>query len=99
MTARGLRGTLVLPDDGIVDPIAVELAASGARTVALTPTERRLAAARILARGGTPYLISKRLRISGTAALTLAAEYQPARVGAAMTKRPAAAACQETRNG
>lgn len=99
MTARGLRGTLVLPDDGIIDPIAIELAASGTRPVALTPTERRLAAAWILARGGTPYLISKRLRISGTAALTLAAECQPARAGTAMTKRPAAAACQETCSG
>jgi hypothetical protein len=99
MTARGLRGTLVLPDDGIIDPIAVELAASGARPVALTPTERRRAAASILARGGTPYLISKRLHISGADALTLAAECQPARASAAMTQRPAAATCQETRSG
>ncbi len=65
--------TLTLPDDGIIDPIAVEIAACGARPVALTPAERQIAAARILARGGTPYLISKRLHVSGTTALVLAA--------------------------
>jgi hypothetical protein len=59
VTARSARHSLVLADDGIVDPIAVEIAARGTRTVALTPAERQLAAARILARGGTPYLISK----------------------------------------
>jgi hypothetical protein len=46
------------------------------RTVALTRPERQLAAAAILARGGTPYQISKRLHISGTTALTLAARCQ-----------------------
>ncbi len=74
MTAR--CQALTLPDDGIIDPIAVEIAARGSRPVALTPAERQVAAARILARGGTPYLISKRLHISGTTALTLAARYQ-----------------------
>jgi hypothetical protein len=44
--------------------------------VALTRAERQLAAAHILARGGTPYLISKRLHVSGTTALTLAAQCQ-----------------------
>jgi hypothetical protein len=70
------RRRLALADDGIIDPIAVEIAARGARPVALTPAERQLAAARILARGGTPYLISKRLHINGTTALTLAARCQ-----------------------
>ena len=69
-------GSLVLADDGIIDPIAVEIAARGTRTVALTPAERQLAAARILARGGTPYLISKRLHVNGTTALMLAARCQ-----------------------
>jgi hypothetical protein len=69
--------TVTLPDDGIIDPVAVEIAARGARPVALTPAERQAAAARILARGGTPHLISKRLRVSGTTALTLAARCQP----------------------
>jgi hypothetical protein len=99
MSARGLRGGLVLPDDGIIDPIAVEVAVSGTRPVALTPAERRLAAASILARGGTPYLISKRLHISGSAALALAAECEPDRAGSKMTKRPGAADCQRIRHG
>jgi hypothetical protein len=71
--ARCARRRLVLADDGIIDLIAVELAARGTRTVALTRAERRFAAARILARGGTPYLISKRLHVSGATALALAA--------------------------
>jgi hypothetical protein len=66
----------VLADDGIIDPIAVEIAARGTRTVALTPAERQFAAARILARGGTPYLIAKRLHVSGTTALALADRFQ-----------------------
>ena len=73
MTARCARRRLALSDDGIIDPIAVELAVCGARTVSLTRAERQLAAAWILARGGTPYLISKRLHVSGTTALALAA--------------------------
>ena len=62
-----------LPEDGILDPIAIELAARGIRPVALTPAERLTAAARILARGGTPALIARRLHVSGTTALILAA--------------------------
>jgi len=50
----------------------VAIAAAGTRPVALTRAERRLAAARILASGGTPYLISKRLHMSGQAAHALA---------------------------
>ena len=73
MTARAEQDRLVLADDGIIDLIAVEIAARGTRTVALTRAERRLAAARILARGGTPYLISTRLHVSGATALALAA--------------------------
>ena len=65
--------TLTLPDDGIIDPIAIEIAARGIRPVALTPAERQLAAACILARGGTPTLICKRLHVSGSSALALAA--------------------------
>ena len=76
MTARCARRRLTLGDDGIIDPIAVDIAARGNRTVALTRTERQLAAAAILARGGTPYQISKRLHVSGTTARTLAARYQ-----------------------
>jgi hypothetical protein len=67
------RRRLALADDGIIDPIAIELAARGARPVALTRAERQLAAAAILARGGTPYVIASRLHVSGTTAHTLAA--------------------------
>ena len=74
MTAPPARRRLALTDDGIIDPVAVEIAARGIRPVALTRAERQLAAVRILARGGTPYLIAKRLHVSGTTALTLAAE-------------------------
>ncbi len=73
MTALAAQRHLMLTDDGIIDPIAVEIAARGTRPVALTRGERQLAAAQILARGGTPNLISKRLHVSGSTALTLAA--------------------------
>lgn len=76
MTSLDAQRRLVLADDDIIDLIAVEIAARGIRPVALTRTERQLAAARILARGGTPYLISMRLRVSGSTALTLAARCQ-----------------------
>jgi len=78
VTAQPARRRLTLADDGIIDLIAVELAARGKRTVALTRTERQLAAAAILARGGTPYLVSKRLHVSGTTAHALAARCQAA---------------------
>jgi len=73
MTAQRARRRLTLADDGIIDLIAVDIAARGARTVALTRAERQLAAAVILARGGGPDLIAKRLHISVAAALALAA--------------------------
>jgi hypothetical protein len=76
VNARPARHRLVLADDGIIDPIAVEIAARGTRTVALTPAERHLAAARILGRGGTPHHIAARLHVSGTTALALAAQCQ-----------------------
>jgi hypothetical protein len=67
---------LTLPDDGIIDPVAVEIAARGTRPVALTRAGRQ-AAARILARGGTQYLISTQLGVSGTTVLVLAARSRP----------------------
>jgi DNA-binding CsgD family transcriptional regulator len=71
-TARRRRARWVLPEDGIVDELAIEIAAAGIRPVALTPTEQQIAAARILAAGGTPYRISRHLHISGRAAHALA---------------------------
>jgi len=70
MIAR--QPALILPDDGIIDPVAVEIAA-GIRPVALTPAERRLAAARILARGGSLSTVCERLQVSGSTALMLSA--------------------------
>jgi hypothetical protein len=77
MRARRVRDGWVLPDDGIIDPIAIEIAASGARRVALTRTERQLTAARILDSGGTPHVISRRLHVSGSTALAMAARCRP----------------------
>jgi hypothetical protein len=54
----------VIPDDGIIDVIAVKIAARGQRRVRLTPVERRLAAALIVANGGTAHRIAMFLGIS-----------------------------------
>lgn len=71
--AGAARSTWVIPDDGIIDPVAVELAANGRRPVRLTRLERRAAAIRILAGGGTIYVVAKRLNMSYPAAKVLAA--------------------------
>jgi hypothetical protein len=70
---RTANSKWVIPDDGIIDPIAVEIAASGQRMVRLTRAERRAAAARILARGGTAWTVASRLRMQYAAARVLAA--------------------------
>ena len=75
MTALATQRRLVLTDDGIIDLIAVKIAARGTRRVA-HPDRAAARRARILARCGAPYLISKRLRVSGSTALTLAARCQ-----------------------
>jgi hypothetical protein len=62
----------LLPDDGIIDPVAVEIAAKGERWVRLTAPERYAAAEMILARGGTARVIAERLRVSDRAASALA---------------------------
>jgi hypothetical protein len=72
------RATWLLPEDGIIDPVAVEIAASGTRRVRLTAAERRLAAALILARGGSPNDLARRLCMSGNAANALAASIRAA---------------------
>ncbi len=76
MTTRAAQRRLALADDGTIDLIAVDIAARGTRPVALTPAEQQLTAAAILAHGGTPDLISKRLHVSGTTARALAARCQ-----------------------
>jgi hypothetical protein len=73
MAASQPRGDeWLLPDDGIIDPIAVEIAAKGERRVHLTAPERREAAELILARGGTVSVIADRLCMSDRAATALA---------------------------
>jgi hypothetical protein len=62
----------LLPDDAIIDPIAVEIAAKGERRVALTAPERHAAAVIILARGGTVHVIAERLCMNEHAATALA---------------------------
>jgi hypothetical protein len=61
----------VIPDDGIIDAIAIQIAVCGQRRVRLTPMERRLAAALIVANGGTAYRVAKCLGISSCTAHTL----------------------------
>lgn len=68
------RTVWLLPEDGVIDPVAIELAATGERSVALTETERRLAAGLILDAGGTPNLIAKRLHMAHCNARALADE-------------------------
>ena len=63
----------LLPDDGIIDPVAVEITAAGTRRVRLTAAERGAAAALILARGGTVSDIAARLHVSTQTARLLAA--------------------------
>ena len=70
---RAVRNKWLLPDDGIIDELAVEIAASGQRVVRLTRAERRAAAARITAAGGNAYTIAKRLRMQYAAACVLGA--------------------------
>jgi hypothetical protein len=66
------RPVWLLPEDGVIDPVAIDLAARGIRSVALTPRERRIAAALILTAGGTPNTIAKRLHMAHTNARALA---------------------------
>jgi hypothetical protein len=61
-----------LPEDGIVDEVAVGIAARGERQVALTDRERLAAAALILARGGTRVDIARNLHVFGPEAARLA---------------------------
>jgi hypothetical protein len=84
--ARWLRGTYTedgtdrsvpgwqIPDDGIIDEIAIDIAATGQRRVRLTPTELRLAARRIIASGFKAKTLEARLGISRSYAQDLVTE-------------------------
>lgn len=65
-----------LDDDGIVDPIAVEIAAKGTRPVELTDTEQTAAAVLMLKRGASPSLVAYRLRMATSTARRIAAAIQ-----------------------
>ena len=77
-----------LADDGIVDPIAVEIAAKGTRPVQLTGTERLLAAALLLDGGAPLSLVAYRLRMGTDTVRRLAAGF---RAGTAAGKAAASA--------
>src|SRR3954468_11573099 len=64
------RPSRLLPEDGIVDDIAVERAIAGEK-IPLTHRERAAVAAHITAHGGGPGEIGKRLGVSGTTAKSL----------------------------
>ena len=61
----------IIPDDGIIDAVAIRVAASGRRRVRLTKVERRLAAALIVAQGGTTCRVAKFLGLSSRTAQML----------------------------
>jgi hypothetical protein len=67
-----------LADDGIVDPIAVDIAARGTRPVQLTETERLAAVALLLARGGSLSLAAYRMRMSFDTVREIVAEVRAA---------------------
>lgn len=60
-----------LPEDGVFDPIAVDIAAAGARVVRMTDRERLAASKRILAAGGNSGTIITRLGITNSQAVRL----------------------------
>ena len=62
----------LIPDDGIIDDLAVELAVRGRRPVRLTRLERACAAAMILALGGSTNDLCQRLKVSKPTACRLA---------------------------
>jgi hypothetical protein len=66
----------LLDEDGVVDRVAVAVAAAGLRDVRLTPAERQLAAAQIMATTGKLAIVCSRLHISAREAARLV--YGPA---------------------
>ena len=60
-----------LPEDGVFDPIAVDIAALGLRVVRMTDAERMAAAKRILAQGGNSGTLMTRIGITNSQAVHL----------------------------
>jgi hypothetical protein len=60
-----------LADDGIIDELAVEIAAQGTRVVRLTTRERLRVAQRILRHGGNSRTIADRCGVPGSMAVRL----------------------------
>lgn len=61
---RGPKPPLRLPDDGLVDELAVRIAVSGCRVVRLTPTGCDLAAREMITRGADLHELVSHLGIS-----------------------------------
>ena len=62
------HAAMLLPDDGLIDEVAVSIAVSGARRVRLTPPERDLAARLMIARGADVAELAAHLGTSTAAA-------------------------------
>lgn len=73
----------LLPEDGEIDEIAVEVAAAGLRPVMLTPLERRAAAALILGNGRSIRTMAYRLHMDIHRAVDLARELRGPTIRAA----------------
>lgn len=65
-----------IPEDGIVDEIAVEIAVKGIRRVRLTPTETRLVVEQSLARGQSFKGIAENIGCSDQTVARIAAELE-----------------------
>lgn len=75
-TLRPTQSDWCITSDGIVDDVAVCIAASGERLVRLTPTEQLSAARLILESGGDVHDLQARLGINHTTALALIRAFQ-----------------------
>ena len=67
-TRAAPHAAMLLPDDGLIDEVAVSIAVSGARRVRLTPPERDLAARLMIARGADVAELAAHLGTSTAAA-------------------------------
>ena len=67
-TRAAPHAAMLLPDDGLIDEVAVSIAVSGARRVRLTPSERDLAARIMVGRGADLAELAAHLGTSTAAA-------------------------------